>query len=107
MRLDDEWLLSAVDLINYADPDEGGVRMVLADDLLVRRDRPTLLRTLQTLTEALDDESISNGEWKGLLNRASAKTWGSEYSRVFTPREFLDELKQALENYLRRDDGPR
>ena len=46
--------------------------------------------------------SISNAELKGLLNRATDKTWGWEYARIFTPREFLEELKLAIENYLRR-----
>ena len=109
MKLDNETLRFAVDLINYADPDPTGMHMVLADDLLQpwQHDRANLQRALQVLTEVLDSGTFSGGELKGLLNRASAKTWGFEYSRSFTSAEFVAELKLALENYLRPGEGAR
>lgn len=102
-RLDDPLLKWAIDLINHADPDETGQRMVLADDLMERRaDRAGLERAVGALAALGRDETVTDAEIKGLLNRASGKSWGIEYDRVFEPRAFLAELEQAVREYLRR-----
>ena len=102
-RLDDPLLKWAVFLLNNADPDETKLRMVLADDLMAHQgDRASLEQAAEKLAALREDETISNGEIKGLLNRASAKMWGSEYDRVFKPREFVSELERAVRDYLRR-----
>ncbi len=105
VKLDNPSLLVAVQLLTCADPDETGEHIVLADDLMSNSSYifgAALPLALEALTAVLADESISNAELKGLLNRATDKTWGWEYARIFTPREFLEELKLAIENYLRR-----
>ncbi len=107
-----EKVKQAVDLINYADPDSSGQHIVLADDLLAGAFGPSpnlsrFRQSAEALAEILADESISNADLKGLLNRASAKMWGAEYERRFTPREFLEELKAAIEKYVRRKGGVR
>ncbi|NBB51586.1 hypothetical protein GVN24_25195 [Rhizobium sp. CRIBSB] len=109
MKLDNEVLRFAIDLINYADPDPTGLHMVMAEDLLEhwRPDKAHLQRALHVLTEVLEGEAFSGSELKGLLNRASGKCWGTEYSRSFTPVEFVAELKRALENYLRHSESAR
>ncbi|MBW8302579.1 MAG: hypothetical protein K0M78_01255 [Brevundimonas sp.] len=100
---DDPDLKWAIDLLNYADPDETGQHIVLADDLMAHRaDRASLERAADRLAALRDDQTISNAEIKGLLNRASGKTWGGEYDRVFEPREFVAELERAVRDYLRR-----
>ena len=102
-RLENPLLKWAVDLLNYAGPDETGVRMVMLDDLMEDvGDRFSLERATEAIAALNADEAISNGEIKGLLNRASGKTWGIEYHRTYRPREFLAELKGALKDYLRR-----
>jgi inosine/xanthosine triphosphate pyrophosphatase family protein len=100
---DDAILKWAVDLLNYADPDQVGQHIVLADDLMARRaDRASLEQAADRLAALRDDQTITNAEIKGLLNRASGKTWGGEYDRVFEPREFVAELERAVRDYLRR-----
>ncbi len=98
-------------LLVCADPDESGQHIVLADDLMSNSAEfsggQALPLALEALTAVLGDTSITNTELKGLLNRATSKSWGLEYARVFTPREFLEELKLAIENYLRRHGGLR
>ena len=102
-RLDDPLLKSAIDLLNYADPDGTGKHMVLADDLMAHRaDRASLEAAADKLAALRNDETISNAEIKGQLNRASGKTWGIEYGRVFEPRAFVAELERAVRDYLRR-----
>ena len=102
-RLENPVLKSAVDLLNYADPDETGLRMVMADDLMLHAgNRAGLERSIDILNATTADGSISNADIKGLLNRASGKMWGAEYSRTFEPREFLAELAIALKDYLQR-----
>ena len=105
--LSDGYLLLAVDLINAADPDKAGAGMSLADDLMksLGMDDDALPICLQRLEGLLADTSVSSAELKGLLNRASNKTWGIQYDRTFTPREFLEALRNALEDYIRRH-GP-
>jgi hypothetical protein len=105
VRLNDQYLLLAVDLINMADPDEAGTGMRIADDLMKARffaDDSALPICLQRLNGLLADSNVSSAELKGLLNRASAKTWGIQYDRAFTPRQFLEALRTALEEYIRR-----
>lgn len=100
---DDAVLKWAVDLLNYADPDQSGRHIVLADDLMAHRgDRASLERAAARLAALRDDQTISNAEIKGLLNRASGKTWGGEYGRTFEPRAFVAELERAVRDYLRR-----
>jgi phage gp37-like protein len=102
-RLDDPLLKWSVDLLNYADPDETRHRVVLADDLMAHRaNRASLEQAADRLAALSADEQVSNAEIKGLLNRASGRTWGIEYDRVFKPREFLSELEYAVRDYLRR-----
>ncbi|MFA4893148.1 hypothetical protein [Brevundimonas sp.] len=104
MSLKDEAVLKwAIDLLNYADRDQTGQHIVLADDLMAHHaDRANLERAADRLAALRDDDTISNAEIKGLLNRASSKTWGGEYDRVFEPREFVAELERAVRDYLRR-----
>ncbi len=104
VRLSDKYLLLAVDLINVADPDEAGTGMRIADDLMKARygDDSALPICLQRLDGLLADTNVSSAELKGLLNRASNKTWGIQYDRAFTPRQFLEALRTALEEYIRR-----
>jgi hypothetical protein len=105
VRLSDEYLLLAVDLINVADPDEAGTGMRIADDLMKAgffADDSALPICLQRLDDLLSDTNVSSAELKGLLNRASNKTWGIQYDRAFTPRQFLEALRTALEEYIRR-----
>jgi len=100
---DDPDLRWAVDLLNYGDPDQTGRRMVLADDLMAgRADRAGLQKAADRLAALRADPAITDAEIKGLLNRASNKTWGGEYDRVFEPREFVAELERAMRDYLRR-----
>ena len=100
---DDAFLQWAVFLLNYADPDETRQHVVLADDLMAQLgDRASLGRAADRLAALRDDQTISNAEIKGLLNRASGKTWGIEYDRVLEPREFVAELERAVRDYLRR-----
>lgn len=108
VRLTDPHLLFAVSLINMADPDNSANGMRIADDLMeasVLTDHSEIPVGIQKLTELLADPNVSSGDMKGLLNRASAKTWGIEYDRAFTPRDFLEALKSALEDYVRRRAG--
>ena len=104
VRLSDKYLLQAVDLINAADPDEAGTGMRIADDLMKARDGDdsALPICLQRLDGLLADTNVSTAELKGLLNRASNKTWGIQYDRAFSPRQFLEALRAALEEYIRR-----
>jgi hypothetical protein len=83
--LSDKYLLLAVDLINVADPDEAGTGMRIADDLMKARygDDSALPICLQRLDGLLADTNVSSAELKGLLNRASNKTWGIQYDRAF------------------------
>jgi phage gp37-like protein len=102
-RLDDPLLLWAIELLNYADPDETSQHMVLADDLILDRgDRPSLERAADRLATLHADQTVANAEIKGLLNRASGRSWGVEYERAFGPRAFLAELERAIREYLRR-----
>lgn len=102
-RMDDPALKWAIDLVNYADPDETGLHMTLAEDLMIdRANRASLEAAADRLAILRDDETISNGEIKGLLNRASGKTWGTEYAQRFEPRAFIAELERAVRDYLRR-----
>lgn len=108
--LDDDRLGQAVRLIAFADPDPTGRRMVLADDLLSGRaegTRANLEAADRRLAEALADESVSNADLKGVLNRASGKTWGVDYDRRFTAREFVEEMRRAVQDYLQRHPGLR
>lgn len=105
VRLSDQYLLLAVDLINMADPDEAGTGMRIADDLMKARfsaDESSLPICHQRLNGLLADPDVSSAELKGLLNRASAKTWRMQYDRPFTPRQFLEALRTALQEYIRR-----
>jgi hypothetical protein len=75
----------------------------MAEDLMahvVSRER--LQAALANLREVLADRTVTNGDLKGPLNRASGRTWGGEYDRVFTPREFLEALAAAIEGYLQK-----
>jgi hypothetical protein len=91
------------DLINYADPDDARTGMVLAPDLTTGRVDPAFLAfALRSLGEVLADETVSTADLKGALNRASAGTWGMDYDRAFTPREFLEALRTAIEAHLPR-----
>jgi len=104
--LGDPEFLFAVDLLNNAEPDETRVAVRLADDLMranVFADRRQLAGCLAKLHEVLADETLSSAELKGVLNRASGSAWGFEYDRKFTPRQFLEALGGALEDYLRRN----
>lgn len=102
-RLDDPDLRSAIDLINYVDPDETRLQMVVADDLMSEfADRAALLFAADKLATLCADETISSADIKGLLNRASGKTWGVWYNRKFEPRAFVAELERAVRDYLRR-----
>jgi hypothetical protein len=104
-RLSDPHLLLAVSLVNMADPDKAPNGMRIADNLMKSSfpsDHTELPMCLERLNGLLADPNISSGELKGLLNRASGKTWGIQYDRTFTPREFLEALRTALEEYLRR-----
>lgn len=93
----------ALDLLNYADPDPSGQRIVLADDLIEHHaDRASLEQAANQLAALRLNETVSNADIKGLLNRVSAKTWGMEYDRRFEPREFVEELERAVRDYLRR-----
>ncbi|HYD13763.1 MAG TPA: hypothetical protein VEC11_13020 [Allosphingosinicella sp.] len=103
VRLNDPYLLLAVDLINLADPDEAGTGMRIADDLMKAgffADDSALPICLQRLNGLLADPSVCSAELKGLLNRASNKTWSIQYD--LGPRQFLEALKTALEAYIRR-----
>jgi hypothetical protein len=104
VRLSDRYLRLAVDLINVADPDEAGTGMRIADDLMKARygDHSALPTCLQRLDGLLSDTNVSSAELRGLLNRASNKTWGIQYDRAFSPRQFLEALRTALEEYIRR-----
>lgn len=102
-RLEDPLLKWAVDLLNYADPDDTRQRIVLADDLMAHHaDRASLERAADRLAALVADAQVSDAEIKGLLNWASGRTWGIEYDRVFKPREFLSGLEHAVREYLRR-----
>ena len=90
-------------LIDFAEPDEDHTRMVLAPDLMLGFvNRPFLELAARHLDEVLADETVSTADLKGALNRASGGTWGVEYHCAFTPREFLEALKTAIETHLRR-----
>lgn len=94
-------LPETADLINYAEPDETGLRMVMAADLM--RDLITRTRLeagLANLDQVLADENLSAAELKGVLNRVSGGVWGMEYARPFTPREVLEELRTAIRRHL-------
>ena len=92
-----------VDLINYAEPDHERTGMILAPDLVPGAvDRAFLEFAASHLERVLADEAVSAGDLKGALNRASCKTWGIEYDRRFTPREFLQALRMAIQNHLRQ-----
>ena len=109
-HLNDPHLLFAVSLINVADPDKATNGMRFADDLMDATelsDHPELPICLQKLEVLLADPAISSAELKGLLNRASAKTWGIEYDRAFTPKEFLEALTAALREYIQRRESYR
>lgn len=89
------------DLLNYTEPDQTGLRMVLAPDLLPAWvSREVVKRALDNVDALLVDRSVSTADLKGELNRASHRTWGGEYGRTFTPREFLEEYRAALEGFL-------
>jgi hypothetical protein len=93
-------------LIHYADPDESRTGMVLATDLMEGRVEPAFLElALRKLEGALADSAVTTADLKGALNRASDGTWGMEYDRIFTPREFLEALRGAVEAYLLRRPG--
>jgi len=89
-------LPETAELLNYAEPDAAQTGMVMASDLMagfVSRD--WLEAGLENLHAVLADGSLTTADLKGPLNRASAKMWGFEYNRRFTPREFLEELRDA------------
>ena len=91
------------DLINHAEPDGPRTGMVLAPDLTPDWvDQAFLAFALRELDAVLADETVTNADLKGLLNRASAGTWGMEYDRVFTAREFLQALRAAVKAHLPR-----
>lgn len=94
-------LRASVGLLNYVDPDEHRTGMVLAPDLLNGAyDRGALKRASEVLKAAVADQGTTDAELKGVLNRQSAKMWGAEFDRAFTPREFLSELSAAIDAYL-------
>ncbi|HYD26093.1 hypothetical protein [Brevundimonas sp.] len=93
----------AIDLINYVDPDEARTGMVMSEDLMAHVvSREHLRMALANLREVLADQAVTNADLKGRLNRASGRTWGGEYDRVFSPREFLETLAAAVEAYLHK-----
>ena len=93
----------ATDLINYVDPDEARTGMVMAEDLMAHVvSREHLRAALANLREVLADRTVTTADLKGHLNRASGRTWGMEYDRRFTPREFLEALAGAIETYLHK-----
>ena len=104
VHLSDKYLLLAVDLINVVDPDEAGMGMRIADDLMKARygDDSALPICLERLESLLADTNVSSAELKGLLNRASNKTWSIQYDRAFSPRQFLEALRTALAKHIRR-----
>lgn len=94
-------LRAAVDLLNSVDPDQTRTRMVLAPDLLNGAyDLGALKQASAVLKAAVADPAITDAELKGVLNRQSAKMWGAEFHRAFTPREFLSELSAAIDAYV-------
>ena len=81
--------------------------MVLADDLMENNVlgqgcRQALERAGSTLTQFVDDESLTNAEVKGILNRACGRCWGMGYEPVLKPKEFVIALRDAVNDYLRR-----
>jgi hypothetical protein len=95
-------VIEAASLLNSVQPDETRKRMVMTSDISGGLgDRRRLAEASTLLAAIIADERITTAELKGLLNRASSRTWGVEYDRAFKPREFLAELVDAIDALVR------
>lgn len=89
-------------LLMILDPGQRDEDVVIASDLLARHqelDQDRLRACLRYLDQLLSDESVSNADLKGLLNRLAGRAWSVQWkfgADAKAARQYLEALQSAL-----------